>query len=270
MELLLLGTGAPPAFRKSGQADGILFKDKLYLVDAGRNVSRQIVASGFPIKDVENVFFTHFHLDHYSGFGDFIFSRWVGGATRPFRVYGPPPVEEIAKRTLDWLEYDIALRVREGRVREGTRMDVHALSPGDTLEVDGMTIGADKTTDHGIVEGMLSYRFEADGRTIVIAGDGAPMKKLTAFARGADVLVMHPCVPELFIKNTPQNPSRAKITISRHATPEQVGRTASAAGVGTVVLSHIIPIIADDEAVGEDVARYFDGEVIVGEDLQRI
>jgi ribonuclease BN (tRNA processing enzyme) len=269
MELILLGTGFPSANQKSGQADAIVANGNFYLVDAGRNVSRQIAATGFPIKDVNHVFFTHFHLDHYSGFGDFIFSRWIGGAITPFKVYGPPPIEEIVERTLNWLQYDIDLRVQEGRVYEGTRVEVQVLSPGDSLEIDGLRVSAEKATYHGNVEGLLSYRFEAEERNIVIVGDGAPTEKLLTFAKGADALLMHPCVPELFVKNA-RNLEQARLTIARHATAETVGQTATKAGAGTVVLSHICPVGAVDEEVGEEVSRHFDGEVIVGKDLLRI
>ncbi|MFC1491471.1 hypothetical protein ACFLQ0_02660 [Nitrospinota bacterium] len=42
MDLILLGTGFPSATHKSDQADAIVANGKFYLVDAGRNVSRQI------------------------------------------------------------------------------------------------------------------------------------------------------------------------------------------------------------------------------------
>ena len=43
-----------------------------------------------------------------------------------------------------------------------------------------------------------------------------------------------------------------------------------AIGVECVVLSHIIPIVADDEAVEVEGALYLDGKVTVAEALQRI
>ena len=62
MELILLGTGSPPPSPdRSGHADGIVVDGRFYLVDAGRNVCRQIAAAGFPVKDVDHLFFTHFH-----------------------------------------------------------------------------------------------------------------------------------------------------------------------------------------------------------------
>jgi ribonuclease Z len=271
MELILLGTGAPPPTPKSsGQADGIVADGKLYLVDAGRNVSRQISSAGFAVKGVDHLFFTHFHSDHYMGFGDFFITRWITGAKTPLRVYGPAPVEEIVKRTLHWLEYDIEVRVAEGRPRHGCDMEVTVLSPGDALEVDGIQTGVERGTHHGNVEDMLSYRFDAEGRSIVLASDGSPTDKLVPFARGADVLVMHPCVAAQIVEKMGQTPEQAKIIASHHATSEDIGRTAEEAGVNTVVLSHILPPMAPRDELCSEIARIFGGQIIAGDDLQRL
>ena len=88
MDLILLGTGSPPPSPdNSGHANAIVVKEKMYLLDAGRNVVRQITSSGFNVKDVDTLFFTHFHSDHFTGFADFYITRWLFGATHPLTVY---------------------------------------------------------------------------------------------------------------------------------------------------------------------------------------
>ncbi len=57
MDLILLGTGSPPPDPgTSGHADGIVVDDCLYLLDAGRNVCRQIAAAGFSVQGVDHQF----------------------------------------------------------------------------------------------------------------------------------------------------------------------------------------------------------------------
>jgi ribonuclease BN (tRNA processing enzyme) len=61
--------------------------------------------------------------------------------------------------------------------------------------------------------------------------------------------------------------------IDSHTSIEDCGRVAAAAGVKTLVLSHLVPV--DDPAISEqmwiDAARpYFKGEIIVGRDLMEI
>ena len=58
-----------------------------------------------------------------------------------------------------------------------------------------------------------------------------------------------------------------------HTPSEDVGRIAQEAGVKTLVLSHLIPTIdsisisISDDTWREPVAKYFKGEIIVGQDL---
>lgn len=271
MDLILLGTGSPPPDPgTSGQADGIVVDGRLYLVDAGRNVSRQITAAGFSIREVDHLFFTHFHSDHFTGFADFYITRWLFGATAPLKVYGPDPVLEIVNRMLHYYEYDIEIRAAEGKPREGLDIDVDVLAPGDSLEVDGIQVSVEKGTHHGNVDDIISYRFDAEERVIVIASDGGPTEKLVPFARGADVLVMHPCLPDQIIEMLGQTPEMAEIIAGHHATTEEIGRTAAEAGAGKVILSHLTPPMASMELACEEIARHFDGEIIGGRDLMRI
>lgn len=272
MDLVLLGTGSPPpSLERSGHSDGIVVGGRLYLVDAGRNVSRQITAAGFSIREVDHLFFTHFHSDHFTGFADFYITRWLFGGRDPLHVYGPEPVAEMVNRMLYYYEYDIEIRAAEGKPRDGLDIDVMTLDPGDSLEVDGLEVSVEKGTHHGNVDDILSYRFEAEGRVIVIASDGGPTEKLVPFAKGADVLVMHPCLPaDRLLERLAQTPEMAKIIAGHHASPEEIGRTAAAAGVGKVVLSHPTPPNAPEDEIVQEISRFYQGEIIPGVDLQRI
>jgi ribonuclease BN (tRNA processing enzyme) len=99
---------------------------------------------------------------------------------------------------------------------------------------------------------------------------------LIRLAKGADVLVHSvlyvPAVDRL-VARVP-NASALKASIIAHQTSaEDAGRVAQAAGVKTLVLSHLVP--ADDPKVSErmwiDAARtHFTGTVIVGKDLLEI
>jgi ribonuclease BN (tRNA processing enzyme) len=57
--------------------------------------------------------------------------------------------------------------------------------------------------------------------------------------------------------------------ITEHSTPQEVGKTASRAGVRMVVLSHLIPGAPTEPDSGyvEGVKEFYSGPVIVGRDL---
>ena len=271
MELILFGTGAPPPHKdKSGPANGIFLNEKLYLVDAARNVSQQIVRTGFKLAKIDQLFFTLFHSDHYSGLGDFFISRWLTGAKKPLQVWGPPPVKNIVSKMLGYYEYDIDLRVREGtHTRAGTEIEVKILLPGDIFKIDSMTVSVEKGTIHGNDDEILSYRFDSKQHSIVIASDGHPTEDLTRLSQDANILLAHFCVPNMYDKYGIRN-SFTELVIGHHATAEEISVVAKEAGVSVLVFSHLIPPITSNKEAIEEISKYYHGKIIAGEDLMRI
>jgi ribonuclease BN (tRNA processing enzyme) len=110
----------------------------------------------------------------------------------------------------------------------------------------------------------------------VISGDTRPSENLVALARGADVLVHDALYPEAIdrlVANVPNAPALKRSILSHHTSAEDAGRVAQAAGVRTLVLSHLVP--AEDPAVTHQMwidaaSVHFDGTVIVGQDLLEI
>ena len=150
---------------------------------------------------------------------------------------------------------------------------VHELREGGLVMKDDNVKVTAALVDHPPVVPAFAYRFDAADRSIVISGDTARSDNVVGLAQGADVLVHSalyvPAVDRL-VARVP-NAARLKQSIIAHQTSaEDAGRVAEAAGVKTLVLSHLVP--ADDPEVTEqmwtDAARaHFRGRVIVGKDL---
>jgi ribonuclease BN (tRNA processing enzyme) len=129
---------------------------------------------------------------------------------------------------------------------------------------------------HPLVEHAFAYRFDTADRSIVISGDTNRSDALIALARGADVLVHEalfvPAVDRL-VARVPNASTLKEHIIASHTSVEDAGRVATAAGVKTLVLSHLVP--PDDPLVTEqmwvDAARaHFSGQIIFGRDLLEI
>jgi ribonuclease BN (tRNA processing enzyme) len=78
---------------------------------------------------------------------------------------------------------------------------------------------------------------------------------------------------ERLIASEPNAPSLREHLLASHTTTEQVGRIASEAGVGTLVLSHLVP--GGDASLTDDIWReavrpYFSGNIVVGSDLMEL
>ena len=279
MKLILLGTGGGPRPRKarSAPAQVILIKDTAYVVDCGDGVARQLVLAGVPLPRLRHVFVTHHHSDHNADYGNLIFLAWAAGLRSRVDAWGPPPLEKMTKQFFDMNAYDIATRIAdEGRVPLVPLVHVHELNEGGPVMQDENVKVTAALVDHPPVVPAFGYRFDARDRSIVISGDTTPSDNLIKLAQGADVLVhdalYEPGIDQL-VAGVPNATSLKQSIMSHHTTAEDAGRVAQAAGVKTLVLSHLVP--AEDPAVTDqmwiDAARvHFRGVVIVGKDLLEI
>src|SRR3954462_2745635 len=69
----------------------LVVEGAVYLVDAGYDTARQLVASGLGFGDVGNAFVTHHHFDHTSGLPGLVLHGWTAPmplSRGPF--WGPP------------------------------------------------------------------------------------------------------------------------------------------------------------------------------------
>jgi ribonuclease BN (tRNA processing enzyme) len=130
--------------------------------------------------------------------------------------------------------------------------------------------------DHPPVTPALAYRIDTPTRSIVVSGDTAYSENLVRLATGADVLVheaLYPPAVDRLVATVPNAPDLKRSILSHHTSATDAGRLAAAAGVKTLVLSHLVP--AEDPEVTDqdwiDAARtHFRGSVIVGSDLLEI
>ncbi len=277
--LILLGTGGGPRPRKasSGSAQVIVSDTAAYVIDCGDGVARQLAFAGVPLPALRHIFLTHQHSDHNADYGNLIWLAWTAGLSTRVDTWGPPPLERMTNLFFEMNKYDIDVRMaNEGRVPLVPLVHTHELREGGpVMRDDHMKVTA-TLVDHPPVVPAFAYRFDAADRSIVISGDTAPSDNLIRLARGADVLVHAalyvPAVDRL-VARVPNAPALKASIIAHQTSAEDAGRVAQAAGVKTLVLSHLVP--ADDPEVTDrmwiDAARvHFRGTVIVGKDLLEV
>jgi ribonuclease BN (tRNA processing enzyme) len=166
---------------------------------------------------------------------------------------------------------DINTRIADvGRVPLVPLVHVHELREGGMVMQDEHVRVTAALVHHPLVTPAFAFRFDAVDRSIVISGDTARSENLIKLARGADVLVHEalfvPAVDRLVAKVANASTLKPHI-IDSHTAVEECGLIAQAAGVKTLVLSHLVP--PDDPAVSDqtwiDAARaYFRGTVVLG------
>jgi ribonuclease BN (tRNA processing enzyme) len=277
--LILLGTGGGPRPRKASSASAqVIVSNKIaYVIDCGNGVARQLAFANVPLTGLRHIFVTHHHSDHNADYGNLIWLAWASGLSTRVDTWGPPPLESMTKLFFQMNAFDIDTRIKnEGRVPLEPLVHVHERSEGGQVMQDENVRVTATLVDHPPVVPAFAYRFDAADRSIVISGDTRPCDNLLKLARGADVLVHSalyvPGVDRL-VARVPNAPALKASILAHQTSAEDAGRAAQAAGVKTLVLSHLVP--ADDPEITDqmwiDAARtYFRGPIIVGKDLLEI
>ncbi len=289
-----LGTGGGPRVqvRRSQPANAVVVNGDVYLFDAGDGVLRQLAAAGLSIPRVRAVFLSHHHFDHVAGVGPLLVNRWLLHSTEPLPVYGPPgTVQMLGGMAAAWRPTELAPITIGGPPKPPIVATIAARdfaaelqSPAVVYEDAAVKVTA-VLNDHfhfppGSPESASrSYAFRIDTKTrsFVYTGDTGPSARVTALARGADVLVSEvidlPAI-ERNLRRIPGAPVEAALAHLRldHLTPEQVGEMAAAAGVGQVVLTHFVPgddRETDDAGYTRGIERHYRGPVRTARDLDR-
>ncbi len=272
-KLVLLGTGGPlPDPRRSGPAVAVLAQNRSYLVDLGPGVVRRAMEAyqlgwlKLHPNQLTRVFVTHLHSDHTAGYADLMLTPPAVGRVDPLQVYGPPGIVKMTDHLLLAYEEDLATR-REGLTEDklaGYRIEPREIEPGVVYEDEIVRVSAFRV-EHGEWKNTYGYRFDTDGRSIVISGDTAPSDAVVEACNGCDVLV-HEVYCEADFKHVP--PLSRSYFSSHHTSTLELVEIATRAKPKLLVLYHLLLNRCTEETVLREMRRYsYVGEVVVGEDL---
>ncbi|MFQ5705098.1 MAG: ribonuclease Z [Gemmatimonadales bacterium] len=294
LSVKFLGTSAArPTVERSVSSIVVARKGETLMFDCGEGTQRQMMRYGVSFS-LSQIFFTHFHADHYLGIIGLVRTLALQGRTDPVHLYGPKGANRV-----------LGACMQLGFERAGFPVEIHELEAGDRLgredydlEVLAVEHGRDavgyaireherlgrfdpeKARELRVVEGPLWGRLhrgesvtlddgrvidpaelvgpKRPGRLVVLTGDTAPCGAVVAAATGADLLVHDATFGE-------EEKDRARET--SHSTAVQAAQVALAARVKRLILTHLsarystsAKLLADEaRAVFEDVEVARDG-----------
>jgi ribonuclease BN (tRNA processing enzyme) len=274
--LVLLGTkgGPSPSLVRAQPGNLLLVDGESYLVDCGYGVIHQLLKVGVSPEQLRGIFVTHHHFDHNADLGTTLMTAWACGLDHEISVIAPPPLRSMIDGYLAFSDPDIHGRMQEeGRRPLAPLLRIAQVAKADVVYRDDRLTVRAHLVDHWTMKPALAFRFDTADRSIVISGDTAYDPGLADFARGADMLVHEALYPAALTKHTNgATPTMLEHLVKSHTSAQDVGRIAAAAGVRTLVLTHLVPnlsTISDTMWISE-ARRHFDGEVVVGHDLMAL
>ena len=280
-KVVLTGTGVPTADPdRAGAGTLVVYGDIALQFDAGRATTMRLAAAGTPSQQLDAVFLTHHHSDHLVGLVDVVFCHWLQGDRNglPLEIVTPSgPCQRFAERMLDpWVD-DIAVRSHDAR-DGGPRITVTPFEPATDSEPTLVWSKGDVhvfalSVHHEPVLPAVGYRIETPDGVVAISGDTVACAEVERLAQGADVLV-HETFDRARLAPFFEHLPHLEAIAGYHADTPDVGASAVRAGVGTLVLTHLVPAprTADEEQLFVDAIRRggFDGRVVVGADLTNV
>ena len=260
LSIFFAGTGGSVPTARRGLPALIVRRggDRL-LFDCGEGTQRQLVST-IGLMDLDEIYLTHFHSDHWLGLPGMLKTFDLRGRDRPLRVLGPPGLETL-----------IAFVLRMGG-RVAYELELVELHDGDVLARDGYRIAPVEASHRGPALGYVLFEDDRPGvfkqqaalalglvagpefgrvqrgetvrgirpeqvlgpprpgRKIVLSGDTEPTEGLRIAAHRADVLVHEATFAE---------EERERAAETGHSTAAGAATLARDAEVGLLALNHV-------------------------------
>ncbi|MGI9367406.1 MAG: guanitoxin biosynthesis MBL fold metallo-hydrolase GntH [Ruegeria sp.] len=230
MRIIFMGT-AP--FIRPGQMNTAILVElgngKIFMFDIGEGSPSNIIASGYALNQISDVFLSHLHVDHFGGLAYlWMFGTWAGGWHQGLTVHGPSGRTE---------EYGTKTMIEGMKMMTGWHRDAFSVFPvgkgwdinvnefdfrdngGVVYEEDGVRV-IHWQRSHA-KDGASGYRLDWNGLCFIWTGDGRPNMIDVPFAKGCDVFVTEQQQEILEISSGVQGvpPFLGRYTVDTHHTP---------------------------------------------------
>jgi ribonuclease Z len=295
LSIRFLGTSASrPTVERGVSSIALVREGETMLFDCGEGTQRQMMRWGVGFT-LEDIFFSHFHTDHYLGVLGLLKTLALQARVEPLRIWGPRGAQALFKRaeglgnerltfplTVTDLEPDAVVARKDYDIKAFQAEHRNGAALGYAL-VEHQRLGRfdpDLAREMGIPEGPLWGRIHKGetitlddgrvvepsqlvgptrtGRHVVITGDTRPCKATIDAALGADLLVHEATFGD-------EDAARAAETM--HSTAREAAQVGRMAGVRTLALTHFSARYSRDSRDLEKEAREeFTGELVMAKD----
>jgi len=266
LDVVFLGTsGSTPTPQRALAATLVRRGGERLLFDCAEGTQRQLLRCDVGLIELEEIFLTHFHADHYLGLPGLLKTYSLRGRDLPLTIYGPRGLRELLA-TLRRIFGRLTYPVETVELEPGARLD----RKGYRLEAFAVEHGV-AAVGYGLVEDERPGRFDVEtadelgvpdgaergllqrgeivtlgdgrqvtpdqvlgppraGRKLVLTGDTAPTASVVDAAAAADLLVHE----ATFLAD-----ERVRASETLHSTAGEAALVAQEAGVRMLALTHL-------------------------------
>ncbi len=282
-KLTFLGTGGSwPTPGRAMPAIVLQVDSVVNLLDCGEGTQKQLMKSALSFMDIDNVFISHFHGDHFIGLIGLVQSMSFNDRKKPLTVFCPEMGSRILSNALSVGYYRLNFDITVRELDPGTEYDLgeftvtamkadhpvpaysYRFNEKDLVKIDRSKVDAlgvpDKLIEtirkNGFTEHKgIKYTLDQisagirKGRSVVYSGDTRPMQdEMSGFAKDADVLIH---------ETTTDSSFEPKVNEFGHCSSGQAASIAKAANVKRFYLFHYSPRIGDLRVLEKEARTIF-------------
>jgi len=295
MDLIFLGTsGSWPTIKRNVTSLAIKRGGEVILFDCGEGTQRQLQKSQLSYMQINNIFITHFHGDHFLGLPGLIQTMQLNDRKLPLTIYGPQGIDHLVDQILHLGYFKpsyeiIAKEVTPNKIIAFDEYEIHTLAGSHGVPTIAYALhehqrpgrfNKKRALDLGIPEGPLFSRLQKgnpitledgriiqpeevlgpprNGRKIVYSGDTRAVEEMISFADHADALI-HEATFDDSLKDIAYQYG--------HSTVTEAATIAKEANVDRLFITHISPRYLDPKDLYKEAHKIFK-KVIIPWDLQ--
>jgi len=249
MKGVFLGTGVSVVTKRRGSSALLIetVRDRV-LFDCGPGTARMLQLAGYRVSILENIFLTHFHIDHVLDYATIVSDRAL--TTRGhLSVFGPRGLQRHTKMLFRELFPDLARSLRCFDF-----LTVEEVKEGIVAQADDWEVACAPTKHSG----GIAYRMTSGGKSLLYSGDTSPCESLVELGKGVDLAVMECSFPD------------STLLTGNHLHPRSAAQLASKMGAKRLIFTHLYPACnAMEDTILKEAKKEFGGEVQIAEDGMR-
>lgn len=243
------------------------------VIDCALGVSHGLIQQGIGVHEVDIIFITHLHSDHYLELGPLLHTAWTTGLKQKVVIYGPAGLDAYFDGFFASMKADIDLRIEdEGRPDLRALVDLRLMPEGTAEIAEGLQVKTMRNVHPPLVD-TFALRFETGSEAVVFSGDTAAMPEMVNFAKDADLFVHEAMLTagiDALCARVGNGDDRLRTHLMRsHCPAAEAAKIAEAAGARQLAFNHLVP--CDDPDFTEahwraEVAPHFSGTFWLGHD----